>query len=85
MSRFKTEKGIVKTYGSLDIGPNERFALIDKLIESYLTKSDFPNSELTKQALSNVFEVWACQKKLMFHLDQGCHYTRLTFSVSLHS
>lgn len=41
--------------------------------------SDSPDSELTKQALSNAFESRGRPKGLMFHSDQGCHYTSLSF------
>ena len=41
--------------------------------------SDSPDSELTKQALSNAFEARGRPKNLMFHSDQGCHYTSLSF------
>ena len=41
--------------------------------------SGSPDSELTKQALSNAFKARGCPKGLMFHSDQGCHYTILAF------
>jgi len=41
--------------------------------------SDSPDSELTKQALSNAFEARGKPTGLMFHSDQGCHYTSLSF------
>ena len=41
--------------------------------------SDSPDSELTKQALSNAFEARGRPAEVMFHSDQGCHYTSLAF------
>jgi len=41
--------------------------------------SDSPDSKLTKQALSNAFEARGKPKGVMFHSDQGCHYTSVSF------
>lgn len=41
--------------------------------------SDSPDSELTKKALSNAFEARGYPSGVMFHSDQGCHYTSLAF------
>lgn len=41
--------------------------------------SDSPDSELTKRALSNAFEGRGRPQGVMFHSDQGSHYTSLTF------
>jgi len=41
--------------------------------------SDSPDSELTKRALSNAFEARGRPADVMFHSDQGCHYTSLSF------
>ena len=41
--------------------------------------SDSPDSELTKQALASAFERRGQPKDVMFHSDQGCHYTSLAF------
>ena len=41
--------------------------------------SDSPDSELTKQALSNAFNARGKPVGVMFHSDQGCHYTSLSF------
>ena len=41
--------------------------------------SDSPDSELTKQALSHAFESRGRPSDVMFHSDQGCHYTSLSF------
>lgn len=41
--------------------------------------SDSPDSELTKRALRNAFESRGRPKGVMFHSDQGCHYTSLSF------
>jgi putative transposase len=45
--------------------------------------SDSPDSELTKQALSNAFESRDRPVDLMFHSDQGCHYTSNAFKKLL--
>ena len=45
--------------------------------------SDSPDSELTKKALSNAFESRSCPSGVMFHSDQGCHYTSLAFKQLL--
>ena len=41
--------------------------------------SNSPNSELTKKALSNAFMLRGQPEGVMFHSDQGCHYTSLSF------
>jgi len=41
--------------------------------------SDSPDSKLTKKALSNAFEARGKPKGVMFHSDQGCHYTSVSF------
>ncbi len=41
--------------------------------------SDSPDSELTKRTLSNAFEARGQPRDVMFHSDQGCHYTSLAF------
>jgi len=38
-----------------------------------------PNSQLTGQALSMAFELRGRPKDLMFHSDQGCHYTSVFY------
>ena len=38
-----------------------------------------PNSQLTKAALTMAFETRGQPKELLFHSDQGCHYTSLSF------
>ncbi|WP_087465107.1 IS3 family transposase [Cellvibrio sp. PSBB006] len=38
-----------------------------------------PDSELTKRALAMAFEVRGRPKGLMFHSDQGCHYTSKSY------
>jgi len=45
--------------------------------------SDSPDSELAKKALSNAFESRSCPSGVMFHSDQGCHYTNLAFKQLL--
>ncbi|GAA3945746.1 hypothetical protein GCM10022278_01140 [Allohahella marinimesophila] len=41
--------------------------------------SDSPDSELTKRALTVAYEARGCPKNVMFHSDQGCHYTSVSF------
>ncbi len=41
--------------------------------------SDSPDSELAKRALSNAFKARGQPKDVMFHSDQGCHYTSIAF------
>lgn len=41
--------------------------------------SDSPDSALTARALNNAFENRGRPKNLMFHSDQGCHYTSKAF------
>ena len=41
--------------------------------------SNSPDSELTKRALMNAFESRGKPSDVMFHSDQGCHYTSLAF------
>jgi len=41
--------------------------------------SNSPDSQLTKRALSNAFEARGRPTNVMFHSDQGCHYTSLAF------
>lgn len=38
-----------------------------------------PDSELTKRALTMAFEVRGKPKDVMFHSDQGCHYTSKSY------
>lgn len=45
--------------------------------------SDSPDTELTKQALKLAFESRGRPTKLMFHSDQGCHYTSKAFQDEL--
>jgi putative transposase len=41
--------------------------------------SQSPDSELTKRALALAYEARGRPKGVMFHSDQGCHYTSLAF------
>lgn len=41
--------------------------------------SDSPDSELTKTALTVAFESRGRPKNVLFHSDQGCHYTSLSY------
>ena len=41
--------------------------------------SKSPDSKLTSKALRNAFESRGRPKNVMFHSDQGCHYTSLEF------
>ena len=42
-----------------------------------------PDSQLTKKALGMAYEARGQPKGLMYHSDQGCHYTSLAFRQSL--
>lgn len=42
-----------------------------------------PDSKLTSKALRNAFESRGRPQNLMFHSDQGCHYTSLEFRQTL--
>lgn len=52
-----------------------------KIVGWAVSKS--PNSELTKKALRMAFESRGKPKKLLFHSDQGCHYTSKAFRKQL--
>jgi len=41
--------------------------------------ADSPDSVLTGQALTMAYYARGCPKGVMFHSDQGCHYTSLAF------
>jgi putative transposase len=45
--------------------------------------SKSPDSKLTSLALRNAFESRGRPKNVMFHSDQGCHYTSLEFRKTL--
>jgi putative transposase len=45
--------------------------------------SGSPDSELTKQALAVAYESRGCPRNVLFHSDQGCHYTSLSFRQRL--
>lgn len=45
--------------------------------------SDSPDSELTRQALTLAYHARGCPEGVMFHSDQGCHYTSLAFRQKL--
>ena len=45
--------------------------------------SKSPDSELTKKALRMAFESRGKPRKLLFHSDQGCHYTSKAFRQQL--
>lgn len=45
--------------------------------------SESPDTELTKKALQVAFEARGRPKGLMFHSDQGCHYTSKAFQAKL--
>jgi putative transposase len=63
----------------------DRWRYLGTVLDLYSRKivgfalSDSPDSELTKQALSNAFQARGKPLGVMFHSDQGCHYTSLTF------
>lgn len=41
--------------------------------------SDSPDSELTKTALTVAYESRGCPRNVMFHSDQGCHYSSKSY------
>jgi putative transposase len=45
--------------------------------------TDSPDSVLTGQALTMAYYARGCPKGVMFHSDQGCHYTSLAFRQML--
>lgn len=45
--------------------------------------SNSPNSALTKQALTMAYELRGQPQSVMFHSDQGCHYTSVEFRQQL--
>ena len=45
--------------------------------------SDSPDSALTSKALMTAWYARGCPKKVMFHSDQGCHYTSKAFRQTL--
>ena len=45
--------------------------------------SDSPDSQLTIKALQVAYEARSKPKKVMFHSDQGCHYTSKAFIQQL--
>ena len=45
--------------------------------------SDSPDSVLTGRALTMAYYARGCPKGVMFHSDQGCHYTSLAFRQKL--
>jgi putative transposase len=63
----------------------DRWRYLGTVLDLYSRKivgfalSDSPDSELTKQALSNAFQARGKPLGVMFHSDQGCHYTSLSF------
>ena len=42
-----------------------------------------PDSELTKQALAVAYEARGCPDGVLFHSDQGCHYSSQAFRERL--
>ena len=42
-----------------------------------------PDSELTKQALAVAYEARGCPEGVLFHSDQGCHYSSQAFRERL--
>lgn|GEM_PF-3222470 len=42
-----------------------------------------PDSQLTTRALRVAYESRGCPQQLMFHSDQGCHYTSIEFRQML--
>lgn len=63
----------------------DRWTYLATVIDLYGRKiigfamSGSPDSALTKKALTNAFEMRGRPTGVMFHSDQGCHYTSLAF------
>lgn len=52
-----------------------------RIVGFALSKS--PDSELTKKAFNRAFEARGRPKNVVFHSDQGCHYTSHSFRQML--
>lgn len=72
-------------YGDVSfIWPGNRWAYLVVVIDLFARKpigwamSLSPDSNLTCQALTMAFEYRGQPKNVMFHRDQGCHYTAVT-------
>jgi putative transposase len=67
------------------IWTGKRWAYLAVVLDLYARKpvgfaiSTSPNSELTKQALTMAFESRGRPKNVLFHSDQGSHYTSVSF------
>lgn len=67
------------------IWTGKRWAYLAVVLDLYARKpvgwamSYSPNSQLTKAALQMAFEMRGKPEGLLFHSDQGCHYTSLEF------
>jgi len=67
------------------IWTGKKWAYLAVVLDLYARKvvgwavSSSPNSELTKKALKLAFESRGKPKKLLFHSDQGSHYTSKTY------
>ncbi len=71
------------------IWTGKRWAYLAVVLDLYARQvvgwamSHSPDSELTTKALRLAFEARGRPKNLMFHSDQGCHYTSLKFRQTL--
>lgn len=71
------------------IWTGKRWAYLAVVMDLYARKpvgwamSYSPNSQLTKAALQMAFEMRGKPEGLLFHSDQGCHYTSLEFRQML--
>ncbi|AJQ94196.1 transposase [Gynuella sunshinyii YC6258] len=71
------------------IWTGKRWAYLAVVLDLYARKpvgwamSHSPNSRLTKAALQMAFEMRGKPEGLLFHSDQGCHYTSVEFRQTL--
>lgn len=71
------------------IWAGERWVYLALVIDLYARRivgwaySDSPDSELTSKALMTAWYARGRPKKVMFHSDQGCHYTSKAFRQTL--
>lgn len=67
------------------IWTGRRWAYLAVVLDLYARKpvgwaiSNSPNTALTSQALIMAFEARGRPKELLFHSDQGCHYTSMAY------
>ena len=71
------------------IGTGQRWSYLAVVIDLFARKpigwalSSSPDSNLTKQALNMAYELRGRPKGVLFHSDQGSHYTSISFRQNL--